>query len=357
MMNPLLGGLSALPLLARAETRSISAENPTGGKGLGAQALPTAPDHPARDLGAGWKVRPSISVLSGEVVTLAEMQGPGVIQHIWLTVDPKAFRNCVLRFYWDGETSPSVEAPLGDFFACGHERRTEINSLPVAVCPVGGLNCYWPMPFRRLAHITIENDHGTDIHGLYYQVTYALTDVPAEAACFHAQWRRSVTPREAPLHTILDDVRGRGHYVGTYLAWTSLASGWWGEGEIKFYLDGDRQHPTIVGTGTEDYFGGAWCFSGGSDGEEQQYSTAFLGLPLVQRSRGEPSKFGLYRWHVPDPIRFAADLRVTIQALGWWPDGRFQPRSDDIASMAYWYQTEPHAAFPKLPALTERWAR
>jgi len=348
-------GLGALPLVDACETRSISAENPTGEKSGGAREVPDK-EHPASELGKGMKVRPCIPLPAGSTTALAEIEGPATIQHIWITADPKAYRDCILRFYWDGEELPSVEAPLGDFFACGHGLRTEVSSLPVAVNPSGGFNSYWPMPFRRKAKITVENQRWEAIGGFFYQITYALGPVPDDAAYFHAQWRRSVTRRDWPGHVILDNVNGQGHYVGTYIAWTQLSNGWWGEGEVKFYIDGDDEYPTICGTGTEDYFGGAWGFHG-SDGREESFSTPFLGLPLVRQERNEVPKYGLYRWHVMDPIRFKRDLRVTIQALGWWPNGKFQPLVDDIASVAYWYQTEPHAEFPAMPSLEKRWPR
>jgi hypothetical protein len=243
-----------------------------------------------------------------------------------------------------------VEVPLGDFFANGHGLRCDINSLPIGVYPTGGFNCYWPMPFGKHCRITIENQLPEDIKALYYQVSYGLGSVPASAALFHAQWRRSLTEREHPEHVLLDGVSGRGHYVGTYLAWTQMSDGWWGEGEMKFYLDGDAEHPTICGTGTEDYFGGAWCFG-------NTFSGAFLGYPLSKNDAGSVPKHGLYRWHIPDPIRFHDTLRVTIQALGWWPRWQFQPLTDDIASVAYWYQTHPRASFPQLPGLADRYPR
>ncbi|MFA0767696.1 MAG: hypothetical protein OXFUSZZB_001024 [Candidatus Fervidibacter sp.] len=344
-------GLGCLPLLLDAETRSISAENPTGEKGGGAKAEPM-PDNPASELGRGWKVRPCITLKAGETVTLADIQGAGIIQHIWMTVSEKAYRTCILRMFWDDEETPSVEVPLGDFFCNGHGLRYEVNALPIVVNPVGGFNCYFPMPFRQRARITIENQRWEDIGGFYYQITYALIpDLPDNIGYFHAQWRRSMTTREHPEHTILDGVKGRGHYVGTFLAWTQLSNGWWGEGEIKFYIDGDTEFPTICGTGTEDYVGGAWGFGG------KTYSTAFLGYPFRKADAGEVPRHCLYRFHIFDPIRFRSDLRVTIQALGWYPDGKFQPLTDDIASVAYWYQTEPHAPFPPLPTLRERWSR
>ena len=341
-------GLGGLPFLAEAKTRSISAENPDGRKAGGAQEAPEG--GAAGDLGKGWKVRPCITLPAGSTTTLAEIDGPGVIQHIWITVDPRAYRDCVLRMYWDGEQTPSVEVPLGDLFCCGHALRVKVNSLPIAVNPSGGFNSYWPKPFRSKALITVENQRWEDIGGFFYQITYALTEVPAEAAYFHAQWRKSMGTREYPEHVILDGIKGKGQYVGTYLAWTQLSDGWWGEGEIKFYMDGDMGGPTICGTGTEDYFGGAWGFG-------DTFSTPFLGYPLWQREPGQVPKHGLYRWHIMDPIRFDEDLKVTIQELGWWPKGRFQPLTDDIASVGYWYQGEPHGAFPAMPGPSERWGR
>ena len=345
-------GLGSLPLLSDAKTRSISAENPDGSVGGGARAEPDCDDphcHPA-DLGRGWKVRPAISLPAGSTTTLAQVAGPGVIQHIWMTSAERNYTDAVLRFYWDGEDTPSIEAPLGDFFACGHGVRTHVNSLPVAVNSAGGFNCYWPMPFREGARITIENSSHQD-GGLYYQISYALTKVPAEAAYFHAQYRRAMTTREYPEHVLLEGVKGAGHYVGTYLAWTQMSNGWWGEGEIKFYMDGDAEFPTICGTGTEDYFGGAWCFREGT------YSTAFMGYPLHAAGEGQVPRHGLYRWHVMDPIRFEKDLKVTIQALGWWPGGKYEPLTDDIASVAYWYQAEPHATGPSFPSRQQRFVR
>ncbi len=225
-----------------------------------------------------------------------------------------------------------------------------MNSLPVCVNPSGGMNSYWPMPFRKGGRIEIENQWHEAIGGFFYQVDYDLDDVPNDTACFHAQWRRSVTPIDCPQHVILDGVQGTGQYVGTYLAWTQMSDGWWGEGEIKFFMDGDGEFPTVCGTGTEDYFGGAWGFG-------DTYSTAFLGYAAWVREPGKVPKHGLYRWHILDPIRFQTDLRVTIQALGWWPNGKFQPLRDDIASVGCWYQLEPHAQFPAMPPVHLRWPR
>lgn len=347
-------GLGSLPRLSNAKTRSISAENFTGEKGKAAMATEGTGAQPGRDLGLGWKISPSIIIPAESTFTLAEIAGPGAIQHIWMTSFPSHWRNLILRFYWDDEEAPSVEVPFGDFFCNGWCERTNVNSLPVAVNPAGGMNCYWVMPFRKSAKITVENRANEEVV-LYYQVDYTLTDVPEDAAYFHAKWNRSNPVKYKDVHTILDGVRGKGHYVGTYLAWQVNNSGWWGEGEVKFYMDGDKEFPTICGTGTEDYFGGAWNFEQ-PKGEYCEFSTAYLGLPQVLKPDGlyrSQTRFGMYRWHVMDPIRFEEDLRVTVQALGWRSGGRYLPLQDDIASVAFWYQLEPHDAYPKLPGKDE----
>jgi hypothetical protein len=349
--NGLNMGLGNLSRLSNAVTRSISAENFTGEKGRAGMATEGTGANAARELGQGWKVSPSIHIQPKETVTLAHIEGMGAIQHIWLTVFPTWWRKLVFRIYWDDEPTPSVETPLGDFFCNGWCERCNVNSLPIAVNPAGGFNSYWEMPFRKSARITVENLTDEEVKGFYYQIDYTLTTVPDEAAYFHAQWRRSNPLPYQTVHTLLEGVQGQGQYVGTYLAWGVNNSGWWGEGEIKFYMDGDVDFPTIAGTGTEDYFGGAWNFEH-PKGEYGSFSTPFLGLPQVLKGDGlyrSQQRFGLYRWHIMDPIRFQQDLRVTIQALGWRSGGRYLPMQDDIASTAFWYQSEPHALFPTLP--------
>ena len=348
-LNGLNFGLGGIHLLSNAITRSISAENPTGAVASGAQAVPGEKD-PGSLLGQGWKIRPCITLEPQTTTTLAEIDGPGVIQHIWITVRPEAYRSCVLRMYWDNEETPSVEVPLGDLFANVHGLRYNVVSIPIAVNPSGGFNSYWPLPFRKHARITIENEYWEPINGFFYQITYALGEVPAEAAYFHAQWRRSTTTRECPEHVIVDGIQGQGHYVGTVMGWNQFSNGWWGEGEIKFFMDGDGEFPTICGTGTEDYFCGAWCFG-------ETFCAPYTGYPLWRKEEGDIPQHGLYRWHIMDPIRFHKDLKVTIQALGWWLNAKFEPLTDDISSVAYWYQSEPHGAFPQLPDLAGRWPR
>lgn len=351
-LNMHLGNLSRL---SNAKTRSISAENFTGEKGKGGMATEGTGAAASRDLGVGWKVSPSVEIMPGETFTMGDIQGPGAIQHIWLTCHPSVWRNLIIRMYWDDEQDPSVEVPVGDLFCNGWGERSDVNSIPVAVNPAGGMNSYWQMPFRKQARLTMEN-RAPEKAVLYYQIDYTLTDIPEDEAYFHAQWRRTNPVPYKDVYTIVDGVKGQGHYVGTYLAWQVNNSGWWGEGEIKFYMDGDQDYPTICGTGTEDYFGGAWNWEQ-PNGTYRTYSTPYLGMHQVLKPDGlyrSQQRFGMYRWHVMDPIRFQSDLRVTIQDLGWRSGGRYLPQQSDIASTAFWYQAEPHAPFPELPDNDER---
>jgi len=359
--NGLGTGLGNLSRLSKAQTRSISPENFTGEKGKAGMSTDGPAMKPARDLGQGWKVSPYVRVPPKETFVMADVKGEGAIQQIWLTPAGN-WRFAILRFYWDGETEPSVECPVGDFFACGWGQYAQVSSLPVCVNPGSAFNCYWEMPFRKGFKVTIENiaakpmpneAPNTNQFTVYYQINYTLTEVPADAAYFHAQFRRVNPLPYKDVYTIVDGIKGWGHYVGTYMAWGVNNNGWWGEGEIKFYMDGDTDFATIVGTGTEDYFCGSYNFENRETRQYQEFSTPYSGMPLVIRPDGvyqSQQRFSLYRWHIMDPIRFARDLRVTIQALGWMSGGRYLPLQDDIASVAYWYQAEPHAAFPALPA-------
>jgi hypothetical protein len=355
--NGLHMNMGNLSRLSNAKTRSISPENFTGEKGKGGMATEGTGKNASRDLGRGWKVSPSVRIKQGTTFTMAEIDGPGAIQQIWLTPTGH-WRFLVLRMYWDGEEHPSVEVPVGDFFACGWNRYAQVNSLPVTVNPGSAFNCYWVMPFREKAKITIENI-GLSDETVYYQINYTLTEVPEDEGYFHAQFRRTNPIPYGEVYTIVDGIKGKGHYVGTYMGWQVNNNGWWGEGEIKFFMDGDSEFPTICGTGTEDYFCGSYGFHArDAEGKSryQEYTTPFAGMPQVIRPDGLDSantRFGLYRWHVMDPVRFEKDLRVTIQALGWRAGGRYLPLQDDISSVSYWYQTEPHNPFPKLPSRDE----
>ena len=343
--------------LSDAKTRSISPENFNGAKGKGGMAAEGTGKEAARDLGKGWKISPCVVIKAKTTFTVAEIEGPGSIQHIWMT-PTGVWRNSILRFYWDDEASPSVEVPVGDFFGMGWGQYSPLQSLAVCVNPGSAFNCYWPMPFKKKCRITMENIDETEMV-LYYQVDYILTELPSDAAYFHAQFRRTNPLPYKSDYTLVDGIRGRGQYVGTYIALGVHGNGWWGEGEIKFFMDGDTDYPTICGTGTEDYFCGSYDFdtrkknvAGVEVSEFTEFSTPYSGLHQVIRGDGHydvSQRFGMYRWHIKDPIRFEKDLKVTIQALGWRSGGRYLPLQDDIASTVFWYQTEPHNPFPALP--------
>lgn len=339
--------------LSDAKTRSISPENLTGEPGKGGMATLEQGNarNAAKDLGQGWKVNPYIHIEPGKTFTLAEINGSGAIQHIWMTPTGN-WRFSILRFYWDDETTPSVEVPVGDFFGMGWGEYAQMNSLAVTVNPGSAFNCYWTMPFRKKCRITMENIN-TERMTLYYQVDYTLTEVPEDAGYFHAQFRRN-NPVKGAEFTMIDGIKGKGQYVGTYMAWGVNNNGWWGEGEIKFFMDGDTKFPTICGTGTEDYFCGSYNFD--NKGRYQEFSTPYAGLHQVIRPDGlykSQQRFGLYRWHITDPVRFEKELKVTIQDLGWRSGGQYLAQQSDISSVVFWYQREPHASFPKLPTKLE----
>jgi len=343
--------LSSLSLLSDAESRSISPENFRGEKGKGGMATEGTGAKAARDLGRGWKISPSVRIEAGATFEIALIDGPGVIQQIWMT-PTGTWRSSILRIYWDDSEHPAVECPVGDFFACGWGQYAPVVSLAVCVNPGSAFNCYWPMPFRKRCRITLEN-RGAEAMFLYYQVNYALQVVPEGAAYFHAQFRRTNPQPYKQDYVILDGVHGQGHYVGTYMCWGVNNSGWWGEGEIKFFMDGDVEFPTICGTGTEDYFCGSYNFENKTTKQYEEFTTPYAGMPQVIRPDGvyqSQTRFGMYRWHIVDPVRFKQDLRVTMQALGWRSEGRYLPLQDDIASVAYWYQTQPAQPFPALPS-------
>ncbi len=361
--TPLNNSLGNLYSLTEAQSRSISPENFTGEKGKGGMATleEGSAAHAASELGQGWKVNPYIDIPPGDTFTLADIEGPGVIRHIWMTPTGE-YRMMILRIYWDDETNPSVEAPVGDFFLTGWGQGNEprITSLAMCVNPRSGFNSYWQMPFRKHCRITMENISEKKGAHLYYQIDYQLTKVPEDAAYFHAQFRRvNPLPFKQP-YTIVDGIKGKGQYVGTYLSHGAFSKWWWGEGEIKFFIDGDKDFPTICGTGEEDYFCGSYGYemvdNGGPDGRDSytEFTSPYTGFYYVRGAFGKyRNRIGEYRWHITDPIRFDHDLKVTIQALGWKEGGLYKPLQDDMSSVAYWYQMEPHNPFPPLPSRDE----
>lgn len=349
-MFSIINGLGGLSKLTNAKTRSISAENFTGEKGKGGMATEGTGKGPNGNLGQGWKVSPSVMIQPGEVFELANIKGQGAIKHIWMTDSAEFNRGFIIRMYWDGSDTPSVEVPIGDFFAAANYKSyKQISSLAVCVNVRSGLNCYWDMPFYEGARITLENISGKEAM-VYYQIDYILSELPEGMGYFHAQFRRSNPLKYKDVHTILDGVEGKGQYVGTYLFWGVNNNNWWGEGEIKFYLDGDKDFPTICGTGTEDYFGGSYNFD--FDEGYRDYSNPYAGFAAFKPDGlyKANTRFSMYRWHITDPIYFDEDIKVTIQALGW-RNGfeKYLPLQDDISSVAFWYQDKVCKNFPEMP--------
>lgn len=346
-----------LYLRQNARTRSICPENFTGAKGSGGAALEGTGAYYARDLGQGWKISPSIRIASGETITLADINGSGVINHIWLTIgskSPGVLRKTILRIYWEGAEVPAVECPVGDFFASANPDYWQISSLAVCRNPRSGFNCYWQMPYRKNCLITMENRDEIDLT-LYYQIDYEEREVSPDALYFHTRFNRVNPLPYKEVYTILNKIDGAGIYVGTYMVWGVNNNGWWGEGEIKFYMDRDVEFPTICGTGTEDYFCGSYDFN--VNGHYVPFSTPYSGF-YTWPTDGcfvSQTRFSMYRWHITDPIRFEQDLRVTIQALGWFTqkDRKYLPLKDDISSVAYFYLEHAEGTPGNLPSNDE----
>lgn len=355
------GGIPMLYRLRNIKSRAACAENPYAQVGKGGQA------------NNGRKGSPCIwPFKKGQTKVLLHQRGNGVIRHIWCTIPPgnaMHMRNIILRMYWDGQQTPSVEVPLGDFFGIPFGIQRPMVSEYISAQAGKGFNCWIPMPFKSEALITVENDSDSDVAMFFYQIDFTIGDeLDEDTGYFHAQFRRSNPCPMYEDYTILDGINGRGIYLGTVLGIRDLyPEAWWGEGEVKFYIDGDKDYPTICGTGTEDYMGSAW----GLD----EVITPFQGAPLVDREKGV---YSIYRFHVRDPIYFQRDLRVTVQQIGCGSEAKVREhfgdntsyykaagapgdsdvcyfeRSDDYCSVAYWYQTLPTVPFPVLPNREER---
>ena len=343
--------LNNLTLKKDIRTFSVSPENFTGERGGGARATleEGSAANAARELGQGWKVNPYIVIDAGDTATLADIKGEGAIKHIWITDSAKYARQLILRIYFDGQSAPAVHAPLSDFFAnADYSEYRQISSLAMCFNPRRGMNCYFEMPYFKCFRIEIENTGATSA-SVYYQID--CKKIPENSLYFHAQFRRIKSLPYKEVYTILDDICGNGLYVGTYLHWGVKSNGWWGEGEIKFYIDGDSEFPSICGTGTEDYFCGAYNFD--VNGKYTEFSTPYSGLSKVgytDATYRSQRYFDMYRWHITDPIYFKENLRVTIQALGWRSEQRYLPLQDDISSVAYWYSDSLCDKYPEMPS-------
>ena len=291
-------------------------------------------------------------ILPGKTLTLADIKGPGVIRRMWLTIlpsEPAYSKLMTLRIYWDGETSPSVETPLGDFFGVGHGVDKNLNSIPVRVSAEGRARCcYWAMPFRKSARVTVTNDGSRATWCFYYQVDGNYEAVPPDEPYFCAEYRQE-HPCTKGRNFVVADIKGKGAYMGTVLNTHSRADGWWGEGNDYFFIDG-AQTPTLAGTGMEDYFGEAWALretTGPYDGCSL-FDGGFAGARAT-----------CYRWHVPDPVRFEKSLRVEFQDMGVGQNAKGEDRNDvyredDFSSVAFWYQTGERTPHPPLPSGYDR---
>ena len=349
--------LSELTLKKDVRTFSVCPENPTGEKGKGGMATLEngSARNAARDLGQGWKVNPYIVMQAGETAVLADVKGQGAIKHIWITDSAKRGRDLIFRIYFDGHEKPSVNVPLSDFFCnSDYNDYRQISSLAICFNPKKGMNSYFEMPYFTGFRIEIENVSPENGICIFYQIDCEEKEIPKESLYFHAQFRRVKTLPYMSDYTILDGIKGNGLYVGTHLYWGVKENGWWGEGEIKFYIDGDKEFPSICGTGTEDYFCGAYNFD--VKGSYTEFSTPYTGLSKVNstdRLYKCQDYFDMYRWHITDPIYFKEDLKVTIQALGWRSEGRYLPRQDDISSVAYWYSDDAESGYIPMPSRDE----
>jgi hypothetical protein len=306
-----------------------------------------------------------VKLAPGETITLLDSPGPGNITHIWVTIassEKYHLKKLVLRMFWDDENSPSVEAPIGDFFGLGLGDYFQFESVPLSVAPDKALNCFFPMPFRKHARITITNQGSEKVDALYFNVDYqALSKgLPADTLYFHAQYRQAApaqgwtsdwdsndTPAvnakknlDGQGNYIWLEAIGQGHFVGVTMSVLQNQDGWWGEGDDMFLVDGEK-YPSINGTGSEDYFLGAWDFG------DHPFSHGLYGAP-VKGPELAGSRSSAYRFHLDSPIPFTKSLKATIE------HGHANHRSDNYYSVAYWYQKEPHATFPELPKVEDR---
>ncbi len=315
-------------------SRSICFENPTGAPGEGGQA--------ASKLGVGRKGAPAITLLAGKTVTLCDVQGPGTIRHIWMTTsnNPTNLRSLVLRAWWDGQAHPSIECPIGDFMGFAHGRVVGYFSAVHSLGRNAGMNLWLPMPFARSAKFTLTNE-GKDNVPLFYQMDYTVGDrLPADVGRLHVLFRRENPTAEKRDFELLPRRTGKGRYIGALIGIRNLhPDQWWGEGEVKMYLDGDTEFPTIVGTGSEDYIGLSYGV--------QQTPYFYNGCNL-----DENNFVSMYRWHLPDPIYWTREARITIQQIAW--KGGLAEVQDDWSTATFWYEPVPSAPLPPLPDVQAR---
>jgi hypothetical protein len=317
------------------ESRSFSFENPTGEKGGGGKA--------SSHLGVGRKGMPAKDLAPGETVTLCDIQGPGAIRHIWVTTrsEPVNLRSMVVRAWWEGQEHPSIECPLGDFMGIAHGQVRAYQSAVHSVGKSAGMNIWLPMPFAKRAKLTMTND-GAEKSVLFYQVDCTVGDeLPADFGRLHVLFRRENPTTLKQDFELLPKREARGRFIGSVIGIRAMEGNWWGEGEVKAYLDGDKEFPTICGTGSEDYVGLSWGI--------QQTPFLYNGCSL-----DEKGFVCMYRWHLPDPIVWKKDARITIQQIGWG-NGLYE-RRDDWSAATFWYEGVPSAPLPAFPDVKARTA-
>ncbi len=319
----------------RLESHSISFENPSGRRGVGGQA--------ASNLGFGRKGSPSWTLKPDQTIELCNIQGRGTIRHIWITTAPDAvnLRSLVVRFYWDEQEHPSIECPLGDFMGFAHGKVMPYQSAVHSVGEKAGMNIWLPMPFTKQARMTVSNE-GTVSPLFFYQIDYTLGDRhDRDVGRLHTLFRRENPTTLTQDFELLPTRKGKGRFIGSVMGIRALEENWWGEGEFKVYLDGDKEFPTICGTGSEDYVGLSWGI--------QQTPFYYHGCSLNQKGF-----VSMYRWHLPDPIYWEKEVRITIQQIGW-KDGLYE-RRDDWSCATFWYEPIPSAPLPDMPSVSARTA-
>ncbi len=368
LLASMAGALGAWPLLGRSAQAGTPAGVAGAGPELGPAQLRPGTSQKASSYDRTGGNADAYTIAPGKTLTVLAANGPGIIRHCWFTIaaGPHHLKDLVLRMYWDQETAPSVETPIGDFFGLSLGDYFTYASQAMTVAPMKALNCYLPMPFRSSALVTVTNEGPAPVAAFYANLDYELVpQLPADTLYLHAQYRQAapctgwtddwqsngdpIVLRQTNLYGegnyVVMEATGQGQYIGTSLGVLQNQEGWWGEGDDMVFIDtnpGQRVLPTINGTGSEDYFNGAWDFG------DRSFAYPFNGAPLVVNPERVGGRWCVYRWHLPDPIRFRQSLRMTLE------HGHANARSDNYYSVGYWYQNEPHAAFPALPSALDR---
>jgi hypothetical protein len=289
----------------------------------------------------------------GLTLTVMDVTGNGSVTHIWFTINspsPEHLRELVLRMTWDDASRPAVECPIGDFFALGHAKYVEFQSAAVTIGAHKALNCYWPMPFKTRAVITVSNEGGERVGNFFFNIDYRLDQNPQpKARYFHTQYH-TYFPAPVGKPLVICETRGAGHFVGTFIAVMANSGGWWGEGNDEWYVDGSDK-PVITGTGTEDYFCGAWAFG-------RAFWTPYFGVPYFDDPNIGGQRRGIlnscYRWHIQDPVPFKKSLLFTLQHGEQGGDEKRKPFTNHYTTVGFYYLDNPEGDGPAIPAFKDR---